>query len=248
MEANNPLSKTGMPVRLIPEHQMYPNTGITKENAMRLVTALALLVTATATQAQIPAPSSEPIPKGTYTLDKSHASLLFRVNHLGFSTFTGRFTRYDAKLDFDPARPATSSVDVTIDPRSISTDNAPDGFLETLATGKDWLDASEFPEMKFVSRRVEVVSGGDLLVHGELTLRGITRPLVLTARFNGGYAGHPFDPAARVGFSAQGSFNRSDFGVAFGIPAPGTTLGVSDQVKVTLEAEFTGPPLKVAKR
>ena len=215
---------------------------------MRSLATVALLVAATAARAQIPAPSTEPIPKGSYTLDKSHASLLFRVDHLGFSTFTGRFTRYDAQLDFDPSRPATASVNVTIDPRSISSDNAPEGFLETLATGKDWLDAGEFPEMKFVSRSVEVVSDGDLRVHGELTVRGVTKPLVLAARFNGGYAGHPFDPAARIGFSAQGTFKRSDFGVAFGIPAPGTTFGVSDQVQVVLEAEFTGPPLKVAQR
>lgn len=215
---------------------------------MRFITALALLATASVTQAQIPPPSSEPIPKGSYSLDKAHASLLFRVDHLGFSTFTGRFTAYDAKLNFDPSQPATSSVNVTIDPRSISTDNAPDGFLNTLATGKDWLDAGQFPEMKFVSRSVEVVSDKNLRVHGDLTLHGVTKPIVLEARFNGGYAGHPFDPAARIGFSAQGSFRRSDFGVAFGVPAAGSTFGVSDQVKVILEAEFTGPPLKVAQR
>ncbi|HUQ09724.1 MAG TPA: YceI family protein [Steroidobacteraceae bacterium] len=215
---------------------------------MRFITAIALLATAAISQAQVPPPSSEPIPKGSYTLDKAHTSLIFRVDHLGFSTFTARFTRYDAKLDFDPTKLGASSVDVTIDPRSISSDNAPDGFLDTLAAGKDWLDASEYPEMKFVSRGVESPSDGTLLVRGDLTVRGITKPIVLNARFNGGYAGHPFDPAARIGFSAEGSFKRSDFGVAFGIPAPGTTFGVSDEVKVTLEAEFTGPPLKVAKR
>ena len=102
--------------------------------------------------------------------------------------------------------------------------------------------------MKFVSRHVEVVSPNDLRVSGDLTMHGITRPIVLAARFNGGYAGHPFDPAARVGFSAQGSFKRSEFGLASGVPAPGSTLGVSDEVQVTLEAEFTGPPLKVAKQ
>jgi polyisoprenoid-binding protein YceI len=214
---------------------------------MRLIAALALLATATA-QAQMPPPSREPLPKGTYTLDKPHASLIFRVDHLGFSAFTGRFTRYDARLEFDPDRISASTVAVTIDPRSIATDNAPDGFLDTLATGKDWLDATQFPEMKFVSRSVEVVSSTDLRVHGDLTLRGVTRPIVLAARFNGGYAGHPFDPAARIGFSAQGSFKRSDFGIAAGIPEPGATFGVSDKVKVILEAEFTGPPLKVARQ
>jgi polyisoprenoid-binding protein YceI len=215
---------------------------------MRFVTALALLAIAATTRAETSTSSPAPIPKGSYTLDKAHTSLLFRVDHMGFSTFTARFTRYDAKLEFDPARPAAASVNVTIDPRSISSDNAPDGFLDSLATSKDWLDAGEFPEMKFVSRGVEVVSDGNLRVRGDLTVRGVTRPIVLAARFNGGYAGQAYDPAARIGFSAEGSFKRSDFGIAFGIPGPGMPYGVSDQVKVTLESEFTGPPLKVAQR
>jgi polyisoprenoid-binding protein YceI len=213
---------------------------------MRLLTSLTLLVIASAAQAQIPPASDAPVPKGAYALDKAHASLIFRVNHLGFSSLTGRFTRYDAKLDFDPAQPGGARVDVTIDPRSISTDNAPDGFIDMLATGKDWLDANRYPEMKFVSRSV-VVSGKTLRVNGELTLRGVTRPLVLEARYNGGYASHPFEPNARIGFSAQGTFKRSDFGISAGVPAAGSTMGVSDDVMVVLEAEFTGPPARVAK-
>jgi polyisoprenoid-binding protein YceI len=181
-----------------------------------------------------------PVPAGRYSLDKSHATLLFKVDHLGFSGFTGRFTRYDAQLDFDPARPAAARVSVTIDPRSIHTDNAPDGFLEMLA-GKDWLDAGQFPEMRFVSQSV-VARGDKLQVNGELTMRGVTRPVMLEGRYNGGYASHPFEPQARIGFSAHGTFKRSDFGIAAGIPVPGTRFGVSDEVQVILEAEFTGPP------
>src|ERR1700721_4811632 len=75
-------------------------------------------------------------------------------------------------------------------------------------------------------------------------LRGVTRPLMLTAIFNGGYAGMPnMDPHARVGFSAHGLFKRSDFGVAFGVPAAGTTMGVGDLIDFSIEAEFTGPAL-----
>jgi len=66
---------------------------------------------------------------------------------------------------------------------------------------------------------------------------------VLDAKYNGGYAGHPYDPNARIGFSAQGSFKRSDFGVSYGIPEAGTTFGVGDEVDVILETEFSGPPL-----
>lgn len=182
------------------------------------------------------------IPKGAYETDKAHTSLVFRVSHLGFSTYTGRFTSIDAKLDFDPAQLAASRVNVTIDPRSIQGDNAPSGFLDSLA-GKDWLDAADFPEMSFRSTRVEVTGKDSFRLHGDLTLHGVTKPIVLDARYNGGYAGHPMDPHARIGFSAKGSFKRSDFGVTYGIPAPGTTMGVGDEVQVILETEFSGPPL-----
>ena len=80
-------------------------------------------------------------------------------------------------------------------------------------------------------------------IHGDLTLHGVTRPIVLAATFNGGYAGHPMDPNARIGFSAQATLRRSEFGITYGIPAPGTTMGVGDEVDVVIEAEFTGPPL-----
>jgi polyisoprenoid-binding protein YceI len=215
---------------------------------MRLSATFALLALAVAAQAadDVPAPSAAPVPQGAYEIDKAHTSLLFRVNHLGFSSFTGRFTKVDARLAFNPAKLADSSVDVTIDPKSISTDNAPDGFLTELA-GKQFLDAATYPEMKFTSRSVEDAGNGTFRIRGALTLHGVTKPIVLEARYNGGYAGHPFDPHARVGFSARGSFKRSDFGVSFGIPTPATHMfGVGDDVEVQLETEFSGPALRVA--
>jgi polyisoprenoid-binding protein YceI len=194
-----------------------------------------------------PAASTAPVPAGAYQVDKAHTSLVFRVSHLGFSTYTGRFTRLDATLQFDPRNLAGSRVNVNIDPRSIEADNAPSGFLQTLA-GKEWLDADRFPEMTFRTKSVEVTGAGTFRVNGEMTLHGVTRPLALEARYNGGYAGHTYEPNARVGFSAQGKFTRSDFGVSYGIPAPGSSFGVGDEVTVTLESEFSGPPLRVANR
>lgn len=206
------------------------------------LTALALVACAPlATALDQKAPAA--IPKGTYEIDKLHTSLLFRVNHIGFSKYTGRFTRVEAKLDFDPARLAASQVNVTIDPRSIQADNAPSGFLDSLA-GKSWLDAEQYPAMSFRSTRVEVTGKNAFRLHGDLTLHGVTKPIVLDARYNGGYASHPMEPRARIGFSAKGSFKRSDFGVTYGIPDPGTTFGIGDEVQVMLETEFTGPPLK----
>jgi polyisoprenoid-binding protein YceI len=191
---------------------------------------------------EVPGPSNAPVPSGAYTVDKAHTSLIFKVSHLGFSTYTGRFTSLDAKLQFNPNDIAASRVNVTIDPRSIEADNAPSGFLQALA-GKDWLDADRFPEMSFRSQSVKPTGRGSFRIEGELTMRGVTRPITLDAHYNGGYAGHEYDPNARIGFSAQGKLKRSDFGVSYGVPAPGSTFGVGDEVAVILETEFTGPPL-----
>jgi polyisoprenoid-binding protein YceI len=194
-----------------------------------------------AADAAIPQPSTAPVPAGAYKLDKAHASLIFRVNHVGFSHYTGRFTRYDAQLQFDPANPAKSSIKVQIDPKSIDADGAPAGFMAALA-GKDWLDADKHPEMTYRSTKVERVGTNGLRISGDLTLHGVTRPVQLNGTYNGGYASHPFEPQARIGFSATGELKRSEFGIATGIPAPGTTMGVSDAVEIIVEAEFSGPP------
>lgn len=181
------------------------------------------------------------VPAGAYHLDKAHASLSFRVNHLGFSNYVARFKRFDAELQFDPADIAASHVVVTIDPGSLDLDNPPEGFTQTLL-GEQWLDAMQFPEMKFRSTTVEPTAANTFRIVGDFTLHGVTQSVVLQATYNGGYAGHPMDPHARIGFSAHGTLMRSDFGIAYGIPAPGTTMGVSDAVEVVVEAEFSGPP------
>ncbi|HEX7375040.1 MAG TPA: YceI family protein [Steroidobacteraceae bacterium] len=194
--------------------------------------------------------STASVPAGSYTLDPAHASLIFRVNHLGFSHYTARFKRFDARLEFDPANLAASRVTATVDTASLETDYPDPAHLDFNATltGDQWLDAAQFPEMKFVSRQVEVTGPQAMRIQGDLTLHGVTRPVVLEARFNGGYAGHPMDPHARIGFSAHGTLQRSAFGLSYGIPAPGTTMGVGDDVDVVIEAEFNGPPLAGAPK
>jgi polyisoprenoid-binding protein YceI len=189
----------------------------------------------------VPAPAPVNVPAGAYTLDKSHASLIFRVDHVGFSNYTGKFRTFDAELQFDPANFAASSVTVKIDPRSLDVDNPPAGFVDSLL-GKDWLDAGRFPEMTFKSTNVETIAPGKARITGDFTLHGVTKPVVLDATFNGGYASHPMDPRARIGFSANGKFKRSDFGITYGIPEPGSKMGVSDQVDTVIEVEFSGPP------
>lgn len=208
-----------------------------------LLLALALSPTLAADPA-VPPASSAPIPAGVYRMDPSHTSVLFRVSHLGFSNYTARFRRSDAELQFDPANLARSSVSVTIDARSLETDYSGPVKIDFNATlqAPNWLDTARFPQITYRSTSVEA-TGTTMRITGDLSLRGVTRPVVLVATFNGGYAGHPFDPQARVGFSARGTLKRSEFGISEGIPAPGTTLGVSDEVEVIIETEFQGPPL-----
>jgi polyisoprenoid-binding protein YceI len=214
---------------------------------MRVLVSLALLTLAAASHADTVLPAANAVvPQGTYTLDKAHTSLVFRVNHLSFSTFTARFTRYDATLEFDPAKLGATRLSGTIDAASIASDNPPDGFHDMLRSAQ-FLDTAKFPQMTFVSKSVEVQGPNNLRILGELTLHGVTRPIVLDAKYNGGYAGHPMDPHARIGFSAHGTFKRSDFGISTGIPAAGTKMGVGDEIEVTIETELSGPAFVAAK-
>jgi polyisoprenoid-binding protein YceI len=182
-------------------------------------------------------------PAGQYQLDKSHASLQLRVSHLGFSTYTTRFSRFDAELTFDPNHIAASKVVTTVETSSLEMDAAPTMCLD-IVKGPQMLDTAKFPKIVFRSERVRVTGAKSIEISGTLDLHGVTRPVILTGTFNGGYAGVPkMDPHARVGFSAHGSLKRSDFGINFGVPAPGTTMGVGDLIDISIEAEFTGPPL-----
>lgn len=192
----------------------------------------------------MPAPSMPPA--GDYHLEKAHASLIMRVNHLGFSTYTTRFSRFDSELSFDPNQITSSKVSTTIDADSFEMDGAPTMCLDIMK-GQQMLDTKKFPKILFKSEKVRMTGAKTMEITGAFTLHGVTRPMVLKATYNGGYAGMPqMDPQARVGFSAHGQFKRSDFGIKFGVPAPGTTMGVGDLVDFSIEAEFVGPPLAAA--
>lgn len=190
-----------------------------------------------------PAANPTDVPAGAYRTDPSHTSVTFTVNHLGFSNYTGQFEKVEINANLDPANPAASSVEASIDPRSLSIPSPPAGFVAEL-TGAQWLDAGKFPAITFKSTKVEPTGQNTAKVTGDFTLHGVTKPLTLDVTYNGGYKGMAgMDPQARAGFSAKGVFKRSDYGVAYGVPAPGTTMGVSDEVTVAIETELMGPPL-----
>jgi polyisoprenoid-binding protein YceI len=217
---------------------------------LHAATILALLASVIAHGAEPAAPPPMPAPSmppaGEYHLDKSHASVIMRVSHLGFSTYTTRFSRFDSELTFDPNQIAASKVSTTIDADSFEMDGAPSMCFDIMK-GEKMLDTKKFPKILFKSEKVRMTGAKSMEITGAFTLHGVTRPMVLKATYNGGYAGMPnMDPQARVGFSAHGQFKRSDFGIKFGVPAPGTSMGVGDLVDFSIEAEFVGPPLAAA--
>lgn len=203
---------------------------------LRALFLSAALVAAPAVAQDLPAPVA-----GEYTLDLGHSRLLFKVNHLGFSTYIAPFTDFAATLTFDPEQPETMQVQATVKVASLET-HYPDPSYDFNAavTGTDFLDAAQFPEATFTSTAVTLTGPETADVTGDLTLHGITKPMTLQVTYNGGWGAMPLDPTgARIGFSATGSFLRSDYGVGYGVPAPGTEMGVSDEVQLEIEMEFT---------
>lgn len=184
-------------------------------------------------------------PAGLYTNDPIHTSINFRIGHMGLSHFTARFTRFHGTLQFDPEKPAAMAVEFTLEPASLQT-NYPDPKalnFDKQISGEEFLDAGKFPVITFKSTKVEPTGANTAKVTGDFTLHGVTKPVVLDATFNGGYAAGDMDPAgARIGFSATTQIKRSDYGISFGIPAPGSSMGVSDEIDVAIESEWTFKP------
>lgn len=182
---------------------------------------------------------------GAYMVDPDHTSVTFRANHLGLSRYTARFTKIDADLRFDPTNPSAMSVSATIDPRSLETDYSKPATVDFDAelAGPSWLHAAKFPQMTFKSTKVEPTGPNTAKVTGDLSLHGVTKPVTLDVTFNGGMAPNAMDPAgSRIGFSARGALKRSEFGMTYGVPAPGSNFGVGDEVEVIIETEFTQIP------
>lgn len=165
---------------------------------------------------------------GAYALDPAHASLLFKIDHLGYSTYVGRFEALDATLDFEEGQPETARITATVDMTSL--DIANDEFAAELM-GPDWFDAARFPQAVFRSTSITQQSETTGTMTGELTLHGETRPVTFDVTFNGA----AYDRLRRadvMGFSARGQIDRTAFGVDrfSGI--------VTDIVDIEIEAEF----------
>lgn len=165
---------------------------------------------------------------GNYEIDPDHISVIFKVDHFGFSNYVGRFNEVDAALDFDPAAPADSTLSVAIAAASVDSLNA---LVNDQLKGPAMFDAEAHPQITFRSRGIELTSESAARVRGDLTMRGVSRPVTLDVVFNGG-GKNPLTLKDTLGFSASARFSRSAFGLGAWIPA------VGDEVAVEIEAEF----------
>lgn len=169
-----------------------------------------------------------PVATGSYTLDKSHATITFQINHLGYSNYVGRFNSFDAKLQLNATDPRKSSVEATITPSSIDTNNPE---LQEKLRGEYYFNVAQFSEIKFVSRSITPVNAKNGTITGDLTMLGVTKPVTLQATFNG--AGmNPYASVYTVGFTAVTTIKRSDWGMKTLVPQ------IADEVKITINAEF----------
>ncbi|MBP2230886.1 polyisoprenoid-binding protein YceI [Azospirillum agricola] len=162
-----------------------------------------------------------------YKIDPGHLSVAFIVNHLGFANLIGRFNTAAGELSFDKAAVETSSLSVSIDAASIDTNHAKrDEHLRS----PDFFNTKEFPKLTFKSTKIEKTGEATGTLTGDLTMLGVTKPVVLNVTFNkdGVSAASKLETA---GFSARGTIKRSDFGMKYGVP------NIGDEIQILIEAE-----------
>jgi polyisoprenoid-binding protein YceI len=182
----------------------------------RLIVAIAALLVAA------------PLYAVTYTFEPQHTQGVIRWNHLGFANPTAQFNTVEGTLEFDPADPTHSSVAVTIPLTSMST-GVPD--LNDDFRSSDFFDFAKFPTATFKSRKIE--KGGTpntLKVAGDLSVHGITKPVVLDVTINK-VGTNPRNQVPTVGFEAMATLKRSDFGLGLYVPQ------VSDEISIHITAE-----------
>jgi polyisoprenoid-binding protein YceI len=165
---------------------------------------------------------------GDYRLDPGHSKITWSVDHFGFSTYVGQFSKVEGTLSIDPKTATEAKLDVTIDANSVGTLNP---ALDAHLKSADFLDTAKFPTATFKATTIKMTGKRTADITGDLTLRGVTKPVTVAATFN--LAGvNPVDRTYSLGFAGKAKIKRTDFGVSAYAPALG------DEVTLELEAEL----------
>lgn len=168
----------------------------------------------------------------TWNVDSAHSAVNFSVRHMVFAKVRGRFAQWSAQLDLDPADLTKASVSVEIEATSIDTGVVDrDNHLRST----DFFNVAEFPRLTFVSKKVEK-AGSKYAVHGDLTIRGTTHPVVLDVVYDG--TGKDPWGNQRTGFTASTSINRFDYGLNWNqaLEAGGVLVGEKVEIEIELQA------------
>jgi polyisoprenoid-binding protein YceI len=170
---------------------------------------------------------------GTWAIDPVHSEVTFTVRHMAVAKVKGRFDKFEGTF-VTAADPLASTVNVTVDASSINTNQAQrDAHIRSA----DFFEVETHPNLTFTSTGLKE-DGGDFLLNGDLTIRGVTKPVTFKLEVNG--FGPDASGATRAGFSASTEVNRHDFGVSFNGQIPGVAGGVILSDKVTLSLEIVG--------
>lgn len=168
-----------------------------------------------------------------WVIDNSHSHVQFTVRHMMISKVRGSFEKFTGTVEFDEQTPANSSVHVQIEAASIQTkDEKRDGHL----TSPDFLDAANHPYLTFVSKQVEVLDDSHGRIIGDLTIRGVTREVVLETEYNG-QAKAPWGTTS-AGFNASTKINRKDWGLNWNVALETGGLLVGEEVQIDIELEI----------
>ena len=167
-----------------------------------------------------------------YTVDPNHSKILFKVKHLGISTVTGRFEKFTAGFAFDPANSGAFQANATIEANSVNTDVADrDNDLRSA----NFFEVAKYPQITFASKGIKELGKNKYEITGDLTIRGVTKPIVLAAEL-GGLVKDPWGNQ-RAAFSATGTINRKDFGLLWNKVLETGGLLVGEEVQLILEVE-----------
>lgn len=171
--------------------------------------------------------------KTQWVLDPAHSEVQFKVRHMMISNVTGHFKNFDASVTTDGDDLTTAHATFTADISSVTTNNEQrDGHLKSA----DFFDLENHPQLKFESTKLEKVSDEDYKLHGDLTLRGVTKPITLNVEF-GGQVVDPWGNE-RVGFVIEGKLNRKEYGLMWSSLTEAGGVVVSDDVKLHVAVEF----------
>lgn len=192
------------------------------------LTLLALMAATGNAWAQANTSDIKDMPKGAYSLDPTHTTVLFKVSHMGFADYIGRFNAFSGNLNFDPDSLSSSVVGIRINAASIDTNHEE---LEAKLRAEDAFNTEAFPDILFQSSGIVFGEDGQAEITGDLKMLGETNPVTLSGRFIGGGV-HPFSQRYTMGFEASTTINRSDWGFDTWSPM------VGDEVEIIITAEF----------